>query len=160
MGRKTIWKEPELDEMHNKVLSVLEDADSTNAEIAQVLTERFPNEPEIQKWNGHVGDVARYVVARRLTFLRNRNYVETGLEGKWKLVRKTPLRNEVIRAKSTEWELAPEDTVYRLLDEYIEKDKEKWIEYVKRSNESEKKLKELASKLEEARTKLKEASPI
>lgn len=142
------------------ILEILDTTALTTTEIARSLIEKCGNRPEVQKWKGNSSDVARYVVARRLTFLKNRKYVEPSVDGKWKLVRKTPLRNEVILAKSVEWELSPEDTVYKLLDLYIEKDKEKWQDYVKESKEREKSLKILKSKLEESRKKLREVSPI
>jgi hypothetical protein len=160
MGRKPIWKMTDLQEMHTRILEALENAPLSPSEISRILVEKYPNMPEIQRWNGELGNVARYVVSRRLTFLKNRRYVEATDNGKWRLVMKTPLRNEVIRAKSLEWDLSPENTVYRLLDSYIDKDRDEWEQYVAQSQQREKALKELEAKLEQTRRKLEETSPI
>lgn len=162
MGRKSIWKETELKDMHNKILEILDTSSLTTTEIARILIEKYPDMPEIKKWSAYVGDVARYVVARYLTFLKNRKYVELNSVGKWELIRKDSLRNEVIRAKAVEWNLSYEETALKLLDSYIEKNEErmKWQEYVKKFKEYERILDQQKTKLQEAQKKMKEASPI
>jgi len=161
MGRKSIWEKAELRDMHTNILSLLEDSEARDIkEIAELLVSKYPEMPEVQKWNGNVGNVARYVVARYLTFLKNRKYVERNAAGKWALIRKDTLRNEVIRGKALEWGLSFEEAAYRLLDEYLRKDEDKWQEYVKQLEEYERIERKRKAELEEKRRKLTEVSPV
>jgi len=161
MGRKSIWEKAELKDMHNNLLSLLEDGEARGTrEIAELVVDKYTEVPEVQKWSGNVGNVARYIVARYMTFLKNRKYVELNSEGKWELIRKDTLRNEVIRGKALEWGLSSEDAAYRLLDEYLKKDEDKWQQYVKQLEEYERIEKKREMELEEKRRKLTEASPL